>query len=125
MLYRWWSNVYYPINECLRDHTNKDEILGIKSIFNKDDISKNVEVTEELSLLEYVICLTNNAINFIRSTIKLEIINNTIECNVTKNSCNFLDFIQQAVTNPELRRQWIQMGEEDATNFLSNKSNVV
>ena len=115
----------YPINECLRDHTNKDEILGIKSLYNKDDISKNAEVTQELSLLEYVICLTNNAINFIRSTIKLENINNTIECNVTENSSNFLDFIQQAVTNPELRRQWIQMGEEDATIFLSNKSNVV
>ena len=110
----------YPINECLRDHTNKDEILGIKSIFNKDDISKNVEVTEELSLLEYVICLTNNAINFIRSTIKLENINNTIECIVLDNPLNLLDFIQQTVTNPELRRQWIQIGEEDATKFLSN-----
>jgi len=110
----------YPINECLRDHTNKDEILGIKSLFNKDDISKNAEVTEELSLLEYVICLTNNAINFIRSTIKLENINNTIECIVLDNPLNLLDFIQQTVTNPELRRQWIQIGEEDATKFLSN-----
>ena len=115
----------YPINECLRDHTNKDEILGIKGIFNKDDISKNAEVTEELSLLEYVMCLTNNAINFIRSTIKLENINNTIECNALDNSFNLLDFFQQTITNPELRRQWIQMGEEDATKFLSNKSNVV
>ena len=115
----------YPINECLRDHTNKDEILGIKSLYNKDDISKNAEVTEELSLLEYVICLTNNAINFIRSTIKLENINNTIECNVTENSSNFLDFIQQAVTNQELRNEWIKMGEEDATKFLSNVSVVL
>ena len=112
----------YPINQCLRDNTNKDEILGITISHEKDN---NTEITEELSLLEYVMCFTNNAMNFIRSTVKLENINNTIECNVTENICNFLDFIQQAVTNQELRNQWIKMGEEDATKFLSNKSNVV
>ena len=112
----------YPINQCLRDNTNKDEILGITISHEKDN---NTEITEELSLLEYVMCFTNNAMNFIRSTVKLENINNTIECNVTENICNFLDFIQQAVTNQELRNKWIKMGEEDATKFLSNKSNVV
>jgi len=122
----------YPINQCLRDNTNKDEILGIKILYNNDNDNdndnnsfKNAEITEELSLLEYVMCLTTNAMNFIRGTVKLENINNTIECNVTENICNFLDFIQQAVTNQELRNQWIKMGEEDATKFLSNKSNVV
>jgi hypothetical protein len=39
---------------------------------------------------------------------------------VLDNPLNLLDFIQQTVTNPELRRQWIQIGEEDATKFLSN-----
>ena len=116
----------YPINQCLRDNTNTDEILGIKISNDNDNNSfKNTEITEELSLLEYVMCLTTNAMNFIRGTVKLENINNTIECNVTENICNFLDFIQQAVTNQELRNQWIKMGEEDATKFLSNKSNVV
>ena len=116
----------YPINQCLRDNTNKDEILAIKISYDNDNSSfKNAEITEELSLLEYVMCFTTNAMNFIRSTVKLENINNTIECNVTENSCNFLDFIQQAVTNQELRQQWMQMGEEDATKFLSNISVVL
>ena len=106
----------YPINQCLRDNTNKDEILGIKNVYN---MSKNIEVTEELSLLEYVMCLTNNTMNFIRDTIKLENIDNTIECIVLENSLNLLDSIQQTITNSELRRQYIQMGEEDATKFLS------
>ena len=65
----------YPINQCLRDNTNKDEILGITISHEKDN---NTEITEELSLLEYVMCFTNNAMNFIRSTVKLENINNTI-----------------------------------------------
>jgi predicted acylesterase/phospholipase RssA len=112
----------YPINQCLRDNTNKDEILGIKISYGKDN---NAEVTEELSLLEYIMCVTNNAMNFIRSTVKLENIDNTIECNVTENCSNFLDLIQQTVINQELRQQWIKMGEEDATKFLSNKSNVL
>jgi NTE family protein len=112
----------YPINQCLRDNTNKDEILGIKISHEKDN---NSEVTEELSLLEYVMCFTTNAMNFIRSTVKLENINNTVECTVSEKCSNFLDLIQQTVINQELRQQWIQMGEEDATKFLSNKSNVV
>lgn len=114
----------YPINQCLRDNTNKDEILGIKISYDKDNNSfKNAEITEELSLLEYVMCFTNNAMNFIRSTVKLEHIDNTIECNMSENYSNFLDFFQQTITNQELRQQWIQMGEEDATKFLSKNSN--
>ena len=113
----------YPINQCLRDNTNKDEILGIKISYDKDNNSfKNAEITEELSLLEYIMCFTNNAMNFIRSTVKLEHIDNTIECNMTENYSNFLDFFQQTITKQELRQQWMQMGEEDATKFLSNIS---
>ena len=42
----------YPLNQCLRDHTNKDEILGIKSFYSKDSNKfSNVEVTAESSLL--------------------------------------------------------------------------
>jgi len=116
----------YPINQCLRDHTNKDEILGIKISYDKDNNSfKNAEITEKLSLLEYVMCFTTNAMNFIRSTVKLENIDNTIECNMTENYSNFLDFFQQTITNQELRQQWIQMGEEDATKFLSKNVSVV
>ena len=116
----------YPINQCLRDNTNKDEILGIKISYDEDNNSlKNAEITEELSLLEYIMCFTNNAMNFIRSTVKLEQIDNTIECNMTENCSNFLDLFQQTITNQELREKWIQMGEEDATKFLSKNVSVV
>ena len=110
----------YPINQCLRDNANKDEILGIKISHEKDN---NAEITEALSLLEYVMCFTTNAMNFIRSTVKLENINNTVECNVSEKCSNFLDLIQQTVINQEVRQQWMQIGEEDATKFLSK--NVV
>lgn len=112
----------YPINQCLRDHINKDEILGIKSSYNEDrDRFKNVEVTSETSLLEYVICLTINSMNFIRDTVKLESIDNTVKCYVTDNPLT-LDFIQASVSNQQLRREWIQMGEEDAIQFITEKT---
>jgi NTE family protein len=113
----------YPINQCLRDHTNKDEILGIKSSYDKaKDSVKNIEVTSDSSLLEYVICLTINAMNFIRDTVKLEHIPNTVKCYVSENPLT-LESIQEAVSNQELRRQWIKNGEEDALDFLSTKNN--
>ena len=112
----------YPINHCLRDHTNKDEVLGIKSAYNKDtDSSKNVEVTKDTSLLEYVICLTINAMNFIRDTVKIKDIENTLRCYVSEKPLT-LDFIQESVKNQELRKKWLEQGKEDALLFIEQYS---
>ncbi len=110
----------YPLNQCLRDHTNKGEILGIKSSYNKEtDNFANVEVTSETSLLEYVICMSINSMNYIRDTIKMENIENTVRCYVTNNPLT-LDSIKEAIQNQELRRQWVKMGEDDALTFLDS-----
>jgi predicted acylesterase/phospholipase RssA len=113
----------YPVNQCLRDHTNRDEILGIKCSFNKDiDSYQNVHVTQETSLLEYVICLTLNAMNFIRDTVKIENIDNTVRCCVNDNPLT-LEFIQKSISSQELRKQWIIMGQEDASKFIIDTLN--
>ena len=115
----------YPLNQCLRDYTNKDEILGIKPSFNKEtDSFKNVDVTQETSLLEYITCLTINAMNFIRDTVELENIENTIRCYVTENPLTF-DFIKESINNSDFRRKWIEMGEEDADKFIMKKNGGV
>jgi predicted acylesterase/phospholipase RssA len=115
----------YPLNQCLRDHTNKDEILGIKSFYSKDsDKFSNVEVTAETSLLEYVICMSINSMNYIRDSVKMDNIENTIRCCIKDNPLT-LDAIQESVKNQDLRRQWIKMGEEDAIEFLSIKNNSI
>ena len=111
----------YPINQCLRDHTNKDEILGIKCSYDKDlDKFKNVTVTTDTSLLEYVICLTINTMNFIRNTVTIETIDNTVKCYVSENPLT-LDVIQEVIQNPELRRTLLTMGEKDAEQFMCEK----
>ena len=114
----------YPLNQCLRDHTNKNEILGIKSSFNnKTENFANVEVTTESSLLEYVICMSINSMNYIRDSVKMEHIDNTVRCFVNKNPLT-LDSIQESVKNQELRRNLIKMGEEDALEFLTIQTNL-
>ena len=110
----------YPLNQCLRIHTNKDEILGIKSSYDKEtDSFKNVDVTQDTSLLEYVICLTINSMNFIRNTVKIEDISNTVRCYVINNPLT-LESIQESICNQDLRRQWIQSGCDDAIKFLDS-----
>ena len=111
----------YPLNQCLRDNTNKDETLGIRSSFNKDtDHFTNVEVTTESSLLEYIMCLTINSMNYIRDSVKMDNIENTVRCYISENPLT-LEFIQESVRSQDLRRQWIQMGEEDAIQLLQNR----
>ena len=111
----------YPLNQCLRDHTNRDEILGIKCSYDKDmDRFKNVTVTTDTSLLEYVICLTINTMNFIRNTVAVETIDNTVKCYVSENPLT-LDVIQEVIQNPELRRNLLTMGEKDAEQFMYEK----
>jgi len=111
----------YPLNECLRDHTNKDEILGIKSSYNKEtEECANVEVTTESSLLEYIICMSINSVNYIKNSVKMDNIKNTVRCYITDNPLR-LDIIQESVRNQDLRKKLIKMGEDDALTFLSDK----
>jgi predicted acylesterase/phospholipase RssA len=109
----------YPLNHCLRDHINKDEILGIKFLRDEENgCFKNVEVTTNSSLLEYVICSTINCMNFIRDTVKIENIDNTVVCYILENPLT-IDFIREVIKNKDLRREWIEMGEKDAIPFIS------
>ena len=113
----------YPLNYCLRDHPDKNEILGIKSAYDKEcEEFKNVQVTSSSSLLEYVMCITINSMNYIRDSVQIENIDNTIRCYVTNNPLT-LDSIQEAIKNKELRRDWLLLGKEDALNFLNKNSN--
>jgi predicted acylesterase/phospholipase RssA len=113
----------YPLNYCLRDHENRDEILGIRSAYDKEcDNFKNVQVTSESSLLEYVMCITINSMNYIRDSVQPDNIDNTVRCYITDNPLT-LDTIQEAIKNKELRREWIKKGKEDALELLEKNSN--
>jgi predicted acylesterase/phospholipase RssA len=112
----------YPINQCLRDHANQDELLGLQLVYNNENEKyANVSVNNESSLLEYVICMSINSMNYIRDSVKLENITNTIKCRIDKNPLT-LDSIQETIRSQELRKKWIELGETDATEFLHTLS---
>jgi hypothetical protein len=57
--------------------------------------------------------------NYIRESVKMENIKNTVRCYVIDNPLT-LDAIQESISNQELRRKMVKTGEEDALMFLSN-----
>ena len=108
----------YPINHCIRDHPNKDEILGITLMYNNDDGNYgNVTVNEDSSLLEYIMCMTINSMNFIRDSVKIDHIDNTIKCLIEENPLT-LNIMQECLKNLEFRKTWLKLGQEDADKFL-------
>lgn len=110
----------YPINECLRDHPDETEILGIQSSYNKEnDYMNNAKVNTDSSLLDYVICLTINSMNFITQSVKKAPIKNVVKCYLDENPLT-LDIIQESIRSQDMRREWIKQGEQDASKFLEN-----
>ncbi len=121
----------YPINECLRDHPLEDEILGVKIqyIYDNNDTNTNnsdalhlnsyERVSEESTLLEYTINLTINAMNYIRDSIKLQTIKNTLNIQIDKNPLG-LDAIKEIIDSVELRKDFYEKGKQDAIDFLNN-----
>lgn len=110
----------FPINSCLRDHPDKNEILGVTCCYaNDSNAYNNVYVTEDSSLLEYIMCITLNSMKYISTSIQQETIDNTVKCYINSNPMS-LDIITQSVVNRDFRNEWIKTGEEDAVAFLSS-----
>jgi predicted acylesterase/phospholipase RssA len=108
----------YPINQCLRDHPDKSEILGVMSVADDTTTLKNTTVDTDTSLLEYIICIYINTMNFIRKSVKLETIDNTVVCTMMDTSLS-LESVKESIKSQELRRKWFTVGEEDGAAFLA------
>jgi len=113
----------YPINECLRDHSDEEEILGIKLTYNEENGGGNISVTPESSLLEYVISMSINSMNYIRDSVTMKNIKYTLKCSISDNPLT-LSIIQDMIKSQELRKNWMKIGEEDAVNFLQSINQI-
>ena len=108
----------YPINECLRDHPNEDECLGIVYSYKGCDKSTiNISVNETSSLLDYINCITINSMNYIRDSIKTSKIKNVVKCIVDFNPLN-IDIISEMLKNQSMRNEWFEIGKNDAVLYL-------
>jgi predicted acylesterase/phospholipase RssA len=112
----------FPLNQCLRDHSNHDEILGFKTSYAEEsEYYGNIKITSDTSFLEYITCITVKSMIYIRNSIHIENIKNIVYCYINENPLT-LDNMQKSIKNPELRRQWMKMGEEDALQFIEQYS---
>ena len=107
----------YPLNDCLRQGKLKEEILGIKTFqHNTLDKKKNI-VTSESTILDFIVSFSINAMNFISNSIQLEDIPYEVQCKVEENALS-LETIKVSISNKEMRKGWIQKGNQDGENFL-------
>jgi len=110
----------YPINECLRDHPNTDECLGIVYSYKGGDKSSiNSCVNETSSLLDYINCITINSVNYIRDSIKIEKIKNVVKCIVDFNPLT-IEIMTEMIKNKNMREEWFEIGKNDAKLFLES-----
>lgn len=110
----------YPINFCLKDHPNKDEILAIKLSYKTEDGNPlKAQVKEDSSLLDFISVFAINAMLFIRNTIENNDIENTVICYIDYNPFT-VDFFMEVFKNQDIRKQLLETGEQDAIKLLSN-----
>jgi predicted acylesterase/phospholipase RssA len=109
----------YPINYCLKDHPNKDEVLGIKLFYKTEDGNPlKARVKPDSSLFDFISVFTINAMLYIRDTIEHEDVENKITCYIDINPFS-LDFFMEVFSNSELRKNLLETGEKDALQLLS------
>jgi predicted acylesterase/phospholipase RssA len=113
----------YPLNYCLRDHPNKDEILGFNFVYKNEDgteCSGNNIINEESDLLDYVLAMSLNSVNYITTSIKYDNIENVIEC-CSSTTTLTIDSISHAVGSIEGRQDLYDKGIECGKRFLEAK----
>jgi predicted acylesterase/phospholipase RssA len=103
----------YPINYALKEH-NKDEIFGINF---KNSIKTNFLINKESNILEFIVKLSTNAMNYITNTVPTQNLEQEIICE-SENSIMTLEMILETIGNIEMRRKLIEEGVEDAIKYL-------
>jgi hypothetical protein len=91
---------------------------------NMDDTYENNVIDHESSILEFIIGFSINAMNYIHKSVKKDTIPNQINC-LNDGKSLTLDVIKESISNMEMRRTWMQEGENDAKEFLSTINNTI
>ena len=110
----------YPLSYCLENHNDKNEILGINYI-----LSKNVmcEINEDSSILDFILGISMNAMNFITNNTKSESLLYEIICEMDESPLS-LSYVKKTLNSSSERQLLIQEGYKVATNFLEKVENV-
>jgi predicted acylesterase/phospholipase RssA len=113
----------FPLNYCLRDHPNKDEILGFNYLYKNDDgteCSGNNIINDESDMLDFILALSLNSINYITSSLKYNKIINILEFSSNSTMLS-IDNMTYVVGTIEGRQTLFDKGREVAVKFVKNR----
>ena len=115
----------FPLNYCLQEHTNIDEILGFNFVYKNDDGTKcsgNNIINDESDMLDFILALSLNSFNYITTSIKCNKIDNILEFCSNSTSLT-IDNMTHVVGTIEGRKTLYDKGIEVAKQFLAFKNN--
>ena len=110
----------FPISYCLRDHYNKDEILGLNFVYKNDDgteCSGNNIINDDSDMLDFILALSLNSVNYITTSIKYDKIDNIVEF-YSNTSAITIDSIKQSIGSIDGRQKLFDKGIEYAKEFI-------
>jgi predicted acylesterase/phospholipase RssA len=105
----------YPLNFCLKQNDNIDEMLGFRNDYEKKENS--VGVTNESTIFDYIITF----INKVMRTVDTQTLQQTIP-NEVRNKTQSLDltYIKNTISSVDIRKQLLDEGRNAAKEFLSS-----
>jgi predicted acylesterase/phospholipase RssA len=104
----------YPINFCIENEKNVNEILGIKNIY---DTAENTIINNESTILDYSIYFITKLLNNVGSRLKYtgdlpyELKNNALLMSVNR--------VKESLYSSDVRREMIEEGVISANTFLA------
>ena len=113
----------FPLNYCLRDHPNQEEILGFNFVYKNDDGSEcsgNNIINCDSDMLDFILALSLNSVNYITNSIKCDNIDNVVEC-ASNTTTLTIENISHTVGTIEGRQKLFDKGIEIAKKFISLK----
>ena len=101
----------YPIHFCIDSGKKENEILGFKNIYDKCD---NIIITNDSSLLDFILSFLFKTINSL-SSVKEYIISNEVLCNT---SFLTLSYLNKAIISIDSRKELYDNGIDYAKKFI-------
>jgi len=127
----------YPLSFCLEHHQDKEEILGLNYCICKTSDNDNTDntdtntnntntnnknnITEDSTILDFIIGFSVNAMNFITNNVKTQPIPYEIVCELNESPVSF-GYINHILYSMEQRKTLIEKGYEIGETFLSSYS---
>jgi predicted acylesterase/phospholipase RssA len=119
----------YPLSFCLEHHENKEEILGLNYCICKTSNLENMDtitntnnnqnnITEDSTILDFIIGFSVNAMNFITNNVKTQTIPHEIVCELNESPVSF-GYINHILYSMEKRKELIEKGCKIGEIFLS------